>query len=84
MRVALIILSVLFSCSVLATDSSDVKEYFNKNKIGHGADFGVFKNDTDYVITVHGFDNDLDVCVEIVTMLNKEQPNTYSCKPLNH
>jgi hypothetical protein len=36
------------------------------------------------VITVHGFSDDLDMCNEIVTMMNRTEPNTYSCKPLNH
>jgi len=84
MRIFLIITSLLLSVSTLAADSKDVKEFFGKNKIGNGADFGVFKNGTDYILTVHGFDNDLDVCLEIVAMLNKKQPKTYSCKPLNH
>lgn len=84
MRIILIVIGIFMSCAACARDSSDVKEYFDKNKIGNGADYGVFKNGTDYVITVHGFDNDLDVCLEIVAMLNIQQPNTYSCKPLNH
>jgi hypothetical protein len=83
MRNSLIILSVLLSASVLATNS-DVKEFFNENKIGHSVDYGVFKNGTDHTISIHGFDNDLDVCLEIVAMLNEKQPDTYSCKPLNH
>lgn len=84
MRIILIVIGIFISCVASAADSSDVKKYFDKNKIGNGEDYGVFKNGADYVITVHGFDNDLDVCLEIVAMLNKKQANTYSCKPLNH
>ena len=78
----LILCSVLMGCE--SDNYEDVRDYFGKNKIGNGADYGVFKNDSDYVITIHGFDNDLDVCLEIAAMLNITQPNTYSCKPLNH
>jgi hypothetical protein len=67
-----------------SSDADDVTAYFDKHKIGRGADYGIFKNDTDHVVTVHGFVSDLEVCIEIVTMLNKEQPDKYSCKPLNH
>ena len=84
MRILIIVLNIFLSASVQAAESKDVKEVFDKNKIGQGADYGIFKNNTDYIITVHGFDNDLDVCLEIVAMLNQERPSTYTCKPLNH
>ncbi|NQY88358.1 MAG: hypothetical protein HRT51_11560 [Colwellia sp.] len=84
MRLIFLVVGIILSATLLASESDNLKEYFNHKKVGHSADFGVFKHDTDYVISVHGFDRDLDVCLEIVSMLNQEQPDTYSCKPLNH
>ena len=84
MRFTLVVLGMLFSALTFAADAKDVKVFFDKNKVGSSADYGVFKRKQDYIITVHGFDDDLEVCLEIVAMLNKEQPDTYSCKPLNH
>ena len=84
MKLILFICSLLFTSAAFSADASNVKNFFDKNKIGHSADYGVFKKDTDYIITVHGFDNDLNICIEITDMLNKKQPNTYTCKPLNH
>ncbi len=84
MKAALLILGLIISATALATNSGNLKNFFSKNKIGYSSDYGVFKNGKDYIISVHGFDKDLDICLEIIEMLNKEQPNTYSCKPLNH
>jgi len=84
MKLITIIFAFLFTNTVYADNASDVKNYFDNNKIGNSPDYGVFKRGNDYIITIHGFDDDLSVCIEIINMLNKEQPNTYSCKPLNH
>lgn len=84
MRITLLIISLFISTSAFSTNSDDLKEFFDKNKIGKGADYGVYKNDNDYIISVHGFYDDLENCLEIIAMLNFKQPNTYSCKPLNH
>jgi len=84
MKSFLLICALLFTTVAFSADSSKAKDFFDKNKIGNSADYGVFKRDTDYIITVHGFDNDLEVCIEIINMLNKQQPDTYTCKPLNH
>jgi len=59
------------------------RNYFTDNKIGYGADYGVMKRFDEHVISVHGFSNDLEVCLEIVEMLNEEEPDTYTCQPLN-
>lgn len=84
MRVTLLIISLFLSTNAFSANSDDLKEYFDKNKIGKGADYGVFKNGDDYIISVHGFYDDLENCLEIIAMLNAKQPDTYSCKPLNN
>ncbi len=83
MKSIIFTVGIIISMALLASDSKSLKEYFSQNKTGHSADYGVFKHNTDYVISIHGFDRDLEVCLEIISMLNQEQPNIYSCKPLN-
>jgi hypothetical protein len=68
------------------------REFFNKNKVGSSADYGVMKFGTDHVITVHGFTDDFGTCQEIVATMNhnaceetggKDCLNPYSCALLN-
>lgn len=76
-----------FAASACSGENVDTPaKYFATRKVGESADFGVFKHGTDHVISVHGFlSDDLQVCVQIANMLNKEEPNAgYECKPLNH
>ncbi len=84
MRDTLLIIGLIWPATTFAADAEVLKSFFHENKIGYSADYGVFKKGKDYIISVHGFDKDLDVCLEIIEMLNKKQSNTYSCKPLNH
>jgi hypothetical protein len=84
MKIILLVAGIILSATLLASDIESLTTFFNSNKIGHSADYGVFKRDTDHVISIHGFDEDLDICLEIISTLNQEQPNVYSCKPLNH
>lgn len=64
-------------------------DYFSDHKEG-GADYGVFKRGSFYtdelfhVATVHGFVDDLPICLQIAEMLNEAEPGMYSCQPLNH
>ena len=74
---------ITVSLSSGCTDSQDVRAFFEGNKVGNGTDWGVYKNYTDHLISVHGFLDDLDICIKIADMLNEDQPNTYSCKSLN-
>lgn len=84
MKTIILIIGFIVSATLLASDNKPLKEYFSYNKVGYSADYSVYKKETDYVISVHGFDKDLEVCLEIILMLNQEQPDVYSCKPLNH
>jgi|TARA_B110000908_G_scaffold108100_1_gene126989 Fe-S-cluster formation regulator IscX/YfhJ len=87
MKLILITTTVIICCALMGCEPDnykDVRDYFDDNKIGSSPDYGIFKDGHDYVITVHGFSDDLDMCNEIVTMMNRTEPNTYSCKPLNH
>ena len=64
--------------------SKEPADYFSKNKIGEGADFGVFKNGY-HVITVHGYVDDLEACLKIMELFKEEGPRAnFECRPLNH
>jgi hypothetical protein len=64
-------------------------EYFSDHKEG-GADYGLYKrgsfytNELYHVASVHGFVDDLPVCMQIAEMLNETEPGMFSCQPLNH
>lgn len=81
-------LLVLMAGVMLASCDSDnlsaPRKFFEKNKIGKSPDFGIMKRGTDHVVTVHGFYDDLGVCQTLAATLNREEPNTYTCQPLNH
>ena len=66
---------------------TDLKKYFKDNQIGMSADYAVIKNslpaDKDFIISVHGFIDDKTMCEKISAMLNFDEPNAFSCKPLN-
>ena len=47
------------------------------------------KNGTDHLITIHGYADDLSVCMQLIEPYNKDPslstlPGAYSCVPLNH
>jgi hypothetical protein len=84
MKIIILTIGIILSGTLMAYDNKSLKEYFSNTQIGSSADYGVFKKKTDYVISVHGFDRDLEVCLEIISMLNQEKPDVYSCIPLNH
>ena len=71
------------------------REFFEKNKIGTSADYGIIKwgDSNDHVVTVHGFMDDLKSCALIADALNKDAcsetdgsncHNPFSCQALNH
>ena len=91
-----LILWILFFTSLVGCQKDNLdapREFFSDHKIGSSPDYGVMKFGNDYVITVHGFMDDLVTCQEIVTAMNfnacKETDgqgclHPYSCTPLNH
>lgn len=84
MKHSVAMLLVLCAITTLAGEAEDVTEFFDNTKIGRGADYGVYKRDTDHVISIHGFTDDLSVCLEIIALFNQKESGTYTCKPLNH
>ena len=70
------------------------KKFFAENKVGTSPDYGIikFKDQSDHVVSVHGFTDDQASCNEIAEALNtnacketggRDCLNPYSCIPLN-
>jgi hypothetical protein len=83
--IPILLVCLLFGCS----ESSNLdapREFFAKERIGSSADYGIFKGyvNDDHVVSIHGFIDDLDVCLKLVAKLNEEEPGVYRCVPLNH
>lgn len=80
---------VLISCGVQDSDQGDVQRFFARHKIGSSPDYAVMKNGTDHLMTIHGYGDDLGVCMQLIEPYNKDPslsalPGSYSCVPLNH
>jgi hypothetical protein len=77
-------LALLTVVAVLQTGcSKEPVEYFAGNKVGESADFGLFKNGY-HVVTVHGYVDDLAVCLILKDTMEKDGPRAiYECRPLN-
>jgi ABC-type glycerol-3-phosphate transport system substrate-binding protein len=60
--------------------------FFSENKSGTSPDYGIFKGfgDDDHVVTVHGFMDDLNICMKLAAKFNEEEPGACRCIPLNH
>ncbi len=90
-RIAIIsaVFICLVGCASKDTDQDDVQRFFAKHKSGGSPDYAVIKNGTDHLITIHGYADDLSVCMELIKPYNKDPslstlPGSYSCVPLNH
>ena len=80
---------VVAACGTRTSDQEDVRRFFSEHKIGRSPDYAVMKNGTDHLATIHGYADDLSVCMEIIEPYNKDASlstlaGTYSCVPLNH
>lgn len=90
-----VIVALLMSLSLAGCESGQkqvtqeaVKEFFAKNRVGSSSDYAVMKNGTDHLLTVHGYTDDLDVCLRLIEPYNRDQslsviPGSYTCVPLN-
>lgn len=91
-RTGLIIIGLtaaIAACGVQDSDQDDVQRFFAGHKIGTSPDYAVMKNGTDHLMTIHGYADDLSVCMQLIEPYNKDPslstlPGTYSCVPLNH
>lgn len=63
-----------------------VRNFFEKNNVSLSPVYGVIKGKDDHVATVHGFVDNLEICNEFITLLNKDglrNTNLFSCVKLN-
>jgi hypothetical protein len=82
---ALVALLSLTGCGN-ANDLEAPRKFFAEHRSGKSPDYGIFKGlgDDDHVVSVHGFMDDLSICLKLAAKLNEEEPGTYRCAPLNH
>jgi len=80
--VFIILLIALFSSVTSANEYDEILNDIDIKKQNEDIEYGVFKKGVDHVITVFGFSDDFEVCIEIIEMLNRKQAKTYTCIPL--
>jgi|SRR3989338_8526265 len=95
-RSSILIFLFLFSATLAGcdwkiqdSDQNDVRDFFARHKVGSSPDYAVMKNGTDHLMTIHGYGDDLAVCVQLIEPYNRDTslsviPGSYSCEPLNH
>jgi hypothetical protein len=94
MRIAMIVTLTVFvlvagcESKQKIADQEAVKEFFAKHRVGSSPDYAVMKNGTDHLLTIHGYSNDLDVCLRLIEPYNRDpslsiMPGTFTCVPLN-
>ena len=90
MIIALLVFLLLVGCESgqKVVGQEAVKEFFAKNRVGSSPDYAVMKNGTDHLLTIHGYTNDLDVCLRLIEPYNRDPslstiPGSYTCVPLN-
>lgn len=88
--ISLIVFVIFIACESgpKVVEQEAVKEFFAKNRVGSSPDYAVMKNGTDHLITIHGYSNDLDVCLRLIEPYNRDPslstiPGSYTCVPLN-
>jgi len=88
--IVLLVLVSLTSCEMgqKVVGQETVKEFFAKNRVGSSPDYAVMKNGTDHLLTIHGYSNDMDVCLRLIEPYNRDSslstiPGSYTCVPLN-
>ena len=90
MNKLLLILTILIltSCGKQEVTQEKLKEYFKNHKVGRSSDYMVVKNGTDYLLTIHGYMDDREVCESLIKNYNEDPklsvlPGTYTCIQLN-
>lgn len=94
MQIAAIIMLIMFvsltgcESKQKIVDQEAVKKFFTKNRVGSSPDYAVMKNGTDHLLTIHGYGDDLDVCLRLIEPYNRDPslsiiPGSFTCVPLN-
>jgi len=85
-RLLLALVSLALVACGKVNDLEAPRKFFSEHRSGNSPDYGIFKGfgNDDHVASVHGFMDDLDVCLKLAAKLNEEEPGAYRCVPLNH
>lgn len=68
------------------SDKESARHFFERNRANLTPVYGVIKNGVDHVATVHGFVDNLQICKEVIEVLNHEGQRVtkdFSCAKLN-
>lgn len=71
------------SADVLIPDGDLVRKFFESTTVSLTSVYGVMKNRSDHVATVHGFVDNAEICKELVEVLNKPGPSVFTCQKLH-
>jgi hypothetical protein len=64
-------------------DGDLARKFFESTTVSLTPVYGVMKNRSDHVATVHGFVDNAQVCTELVEVLNKPRPSVFTCQKLH-
>ena len=64
-------------------DNNRARKFFENTTVSLTPVYGVMKNRSDHVATVHGFVDNAQICMELVEVLNKPGPNVFTCLKLH-
>ena len=63
--------------------SESPADYFRGNPTDYSPDYGLYKKGTEHVISIHGFAEDYEICMEIAASFNIKEPGQYTCVQLD-
>ena len=64
-------------------DGNLARKFFERTTVSLTPVYGVMKNRSDHVVTVHGFVDNAEICKELVEVLNKPVPAVFTCQKLH-
>ena len=62
----IMLIMFLISCGKQEVTQEKLKEYFKNHKVGSSSDYAVVKNGSDYLLTIHGYMDDREVCESLI------------------
>jgi hypothetical protein len=72
-----------YSADFQIPDGDLARRFFENTPESLTPIYGVMKNRSDHVATVHGFVDNAQICMELVEVLNKPGPSVFTCQKLH-
>jgi len=85
---AITLLTALMCVGTYASDFQPpnpnlARRFFEDTTVSLTPVYGVMKNKSDHVATVHGFVDNAQICSEFIDLLNKTEAKVFTCLKLN-